>query len=90
MRDYAPGAKFREEEVKRPRIIDADEAVGDCDMNYDYELVGYQAARNYYHPECFESYPIPSQHYGYKRNESPVQLEKQAKEFIKKGLDSMP
>lgn len=27
---------------KQPRIIDADEAIGPCDMNYNFKLVGYQ------------------------------------------------
>ena len=56
-----------------PIIIDADEAIGFCDMNYDFELIGYQAGRR-----------NPSN-----EKKSPGQLELEAKEYLLVQLDKL-
>ncbi|MFW6283267.1 MAG: hypothetical protein ACOC1P_04420, partial [Minisyncoccales bacterium] len=77
-----------EGKTKIPGIIDADEAVGECDMNYDHELVAYQA-RN---PETCERDYSGASVYSANRTErdfSPVELERDVKMSLKKKLDEL-
>lgn len=73
---------------KKLRIIDADEAVGEGDMNFDYELVAYQV-RN---PEtCERDYSGVSKYSCYRKQKdsSPVELERDVKMSLKKRLDKL-
>lgn len=73
---------------KESRIIDADEAIGECDMNYDHELVSHQSENL---ETCERVYSGTSEYSTYRRNaESPVELERRAKSSLKKRLDKLP
>lgn len=76
--------------MKQPKIIDADEKIDQCDMNYDYDLIIYQTARQHFHLGCFTLFTLFTQHsMTQKEDEDPVEIEKDSKKFLENKLQNI-
>lgn len=73
---------------QRP-IIDADKAIGPCDMSYDGKLAGFEAAERHARVGGYDAFPMPSQHMSLPSESSPVDLEREADKFLQAALDSL-